>query len=79
MIDLIIVFLSLSSEVFSICDECTSSELGFNGTISSAIFAFATAAVRTVILSEKRPVWQEDFVNMLRKTELVGLFRALLK
>ena len=60
--------------MFTTCDECTSSELGLNGTISSAIFAFVTANIRTVLLSDKKPVWYHDFISMLRKTELIGNF-----
>lgn len=68
---------SLSSDLFAICDECTSSELGLNGVISSSIFAFLTGCIRSSLLRDTKPTWHEDFIDMLRKTELLGAVTIL--
>ena len=68
---------SLSSDLFAICDECTSSELGLNGVISSSIFAFLTGCIRSSLLRDTKPPWHEDFIEMLRKTESLGAVTIL--
>ena len=67
----------MSSDLFAICDECTSSELGLNGVISSSIFAFLTGCIRSSLLRDTKPPWHEDFIEMLRKTELLGAVTIL--
>jgi len=66
----------LTTELFTVCDECTASELGLNGTISSAIFAFLTACIRTLLMMTNHSL-QPDFVSMLKKTELLGAVSVL--
>ena len=70
----------LTTELFTVCDECTASELGLNGTISSAIFAFLTACIRTLLMMQHdagQTSLQPDFVSMLKKTELLGAVSVL--
>ena len=66
----------LTTDLFAVCDECTASELGLNGTISSAIFAFLTASIRTLLINNATPC-QADFVSMLKKTELLSAVSVL--
>lgn len=67
----------LLCDVFDRFSECSSIEAGNFGALPSAVFAFLTASLRSLLLRRKAPLWKTEFVAMLERTELLGAVSIL--